>query len=113
MGFFGNSKKPNQNNDSGDEKEHRKNREKQDYKENLDETPGNIGKEKGTLKRKISSHSLRHIREIGKLLRLLGDDLERQALQNKQRNASNQEKAKHQKNITRNDQNNNKPGSSV
>ena len=51
--------------------------------------------------------------EIGKLLKILGDDLQRQALQNRQRNANNQENVKYKKNITRNKRNNNKPGSSV
>ena len=113
MGFLGNPKKPDQNNDLGDEKKYRKNKDKQDYKENLDEAPRNTGKEKGTLKEKISSHSFRHIMEIGKLLKILGDDLQRQALQNRQKNANNQENVKYKKNITRNKRNNNKPGSSV
>ena len=44
MGFLGNPKKPDQNNDLGDEKKYRKNKDKQDYKENLDEAPRNTGK---------------------------------------------------------------------
>ena len=113
MGIFENQKKRDQNNDSSDEKKHRKNRDKQDYKEKLDEAPRNTGKEKGTLKEKISSHPFRHIMEIGKLLKILGDDLQRQTLQNRQRNANNQEKAKYKNNLTRDKQNNSKLGSSV
>ena len=105
MGFFGIFKKSDKNDDSGDEKRHRKNKDQNEHKENIDESSQKPKKRKGTMKR-LSSNSFKRIREIGICLRLIGDDLERRSLSGSQRNVNDGEQAKNQENINKNKENN-------
>ena len=113
MGFFGIFKKSDKSDDSGDEKRHRKNKDKNEHKENVAETSPKPRKRKGTLKRRLSSNSFKRIREIGICLRLIGDDLERRSLTGSQRNVNDEEQAKNQENINKNKENNDRSGSST
>ena len=112
MGFFGIFKKSDKNNDSGDEKRHRKNTTKKQHKENIDESSPNPKKRKGTMKR-LSSNSFKRIREIGMYLRSLGDDLERQSMKGSRRNVNDEEQVKNQGNIDKNEINLGRSGSPV
>ena len=112
MGFFGIFKKSDKNDDSGDEKRHRKNKDQNEHKENIDESSQKPKKRKGTMKR-LSSNSFKRIREIGICLRLIGDDLERRSLSGSQRNVNDGEQAKNQENINKNKENNDRSGSRI
>ena len=112
MGFFGIFKKSDKSDDSGDEKKHRKNKDKKQHKENIDESSQKPIKRKGTMKR-LSSNSFKRIREIGMYLRALGDDLERQSNKGSRRNVNDEEQAKNQENIDKNEKNLGRPGSPV
>ena len=112
MGFFGIFKKSDKNDDSGDEKRHRKNKDKKQHKENIDESTSKPKNRKGTMRR-LSSNSFKRIREIGMYLRYLGDDLERQSTKGSQQNVNDEEQAKNQENIDKNEENLGRRGTPV
>lgn len=79
MGFFGSKKSEDKNPD--------------DRKKRSDQSSSNNVKRKASLKRRLSSNSMRKIREIAQCLKIIGDDLEEKRLSGKfSSQTSNQQK---------------------
>jgi len=92
MGFLGGIFKRSDKSDDHDDdrKKQRNNKEKlPSDKSNDSKSPKSPKRKRPSLRRRVSTNSMRRIREVGLCLRLIGDDVERQSISGSQQNVNN------------------------